>query len=436
MGYVCSILCLGICLFSYVRHRKIYHPVVSFSFLYFLITFLSSIRLFNFYAAPDSAYLIIICGVLFYALGSVFMEKKTFVFRKKCVGNFYEFNKRAYYFMLALCLLIIIPRFVTIGLYLLQGNSIGDVYVTLAGSAGDASEELAQSSIQEVLMQFIGYPILYLLVPTSILQFFRTFEKKYLLIATSLCMMRVLLDSRRTYLISFFVFILVAFMLYQDKTGFLSEKNRRRLKKIAKWIPFFLIAILLMFIFVSNSRSGTIGQETSFLGTFYNYYAGCVQYLGAWIEEYSFGYTYGFTTFRGLFVPIFGVLKLIGITPVAPYQEATEIVNGMKYVVLNVAPGTRFNSFTTCFYQFYCDGGYIGIILLSFIFGAFSQSLYKKFNNDSQLRFEVLYLYFYGTILMLSFTNMLTILAFITWPMIIERFIYKKATKPEVIKGE
>lgn len=405
--------------------------MVSFSFLYFLITFMSSMRLCGFYAAPDNAYLIILCGVFFFAIGSVIAESKRIVIGKSTERPYYEFNKTAFYLMLFLCLLIIIPRFITIGSYLLRGNSIGDVYVTLAGSVGDETEELAQSGLQGLLMQFIGYPLLYIIVPTSIVLFFNTFEKKYILIAVTLAIIRVLLDSRRTYLISFFIFLLVAFLHYQNKSNFLSEKIVRSIKRIKKWIPIFLIVILLFFSFVSNSRSSTQGQQSSFLGTFYSYYAGSVQYLGYCIENHNFDYTFGFTTFRGLFAPVFGVLKLVGINPVTPYQLATEIVNGMKFVVFFVAPGTRFNSFTTCFYQFYCDGGYIGIVVLSMLFGAFSQALYKKFLYDNQLRFEVKYLYFYGTILLLSFTNMRTILAFIVWPLLIERFLYKKSYQKE-----
>lgn len=431
MGYICSLSCLAIGLLSFVRHKKLYHPVVSFSFLYFVITLMSSVRLYDFYPANDNAYIIILCGVICYALGSKFASNKNIVIAGKKLVNTYEFNEKVYYMLLAICLIIILPRFFTIASYLLKGNSIGDVYVTLAGSVGDETEVLAQSSLQGLLMQFVGYPILYIIVPTSILLFFRTFRKKYILIAVALGLIRVLLDSRRTYLISFFFFILVAFLRYLKDKHILSDKIGKKFLKLKKWIPLFLVAIILTFIFISSSRSNTIGQDTSFLGTFYNYYAGCVQYLGYCIDSYSFNYTYGFTTFRGLFAPIFGVLKLIGINPILFYQEATEIVNGMKYVVMNVAPRSRFNSFTTCFYQFYCDGGYIGIVILSFIFGMYSQSLYKRFVENSQLRYEAKYLYFYGTILMLSFTNMLTILAFIVWPLIIERFMYKVNYKKE-----
>lgn len=426
MGYICSLMCFLVCIFSYIRNKRVYHPVVSFAFLYFIITFMSSIRLFNFYSSNDISYIIIMCGVICFAMGSIFSENKKILIGEKKLENTYEFNNKAYYFMLAICLIIILPRFVTIMSYLFTGNSIGDVYVILAGSTGNETGELAQSSIQGLLMQFIAYPILYIIVPTSIIMFFRTFKKRYLLIAIALGLIRVLLDSRRTYLISFFIFILVSFLRYISDKHILNEIMYRQLHKIKKWIPIFLLTIIFTFIFISSSRAETIGHKTSFLGTFYNYYAGCVQYLGYCIENYSFNYTYGFTTLRGLFSPIFGVLELIGINSIASYQEATEIVNGMKYIVIDVAPGSGFNSFTTCFYQFYCDGGYLGIIIISFLFGLYSQSLYKKFIKSRQVRYEARYLYFYGSILMLSFTNMLTILVFIVWPLIIERFMYKK----------
>ena len=427
MGYLCALLCGGICVFSYVRYKNIYHPIVSFSFLFFIVSFMSSLRLFEFYAAPDFAYLIILFGVICFSVGAIISDRVNIVFGKHNNFTQYELNKTIYFVMIFICLLIIVPRFLTIGKYLLLGHSVGDVYVTLAGSVGAETEDLAQSSLQALLIQFVGYPILYIIVPTSVLLFFRTFEKKYLIIATGLGLLRVLLDSRRTYLISLFIFFLVSFLLYQNKKELMDEKIVRKLEKIKKWIPIILILIIAAFEIVSRSRSNTFGQQSSFLGTFYNYYAGCVQYLGKCIDSYAFEHTYGFTTLRGLFAPFFGVLKIFGIDPIHPYQVATDIVNGMKYVVIQIGPGIRYNSFTTCFYQFYCDGGFFGIAFLSVAFGFYSEALYKRFLYDNQLRFEVRYLYFYGTILMLSFTNMRTILAFILWPLIIERFMYKRA---------
>lgn len=427
MGYVCSFLCLFIFLFSYIRHNKIYHPVTSFSLLFFVVTFMSSLRLYNFYTAPDIAYIIISCGVLFFSIGSILVENKRFVVGKNVHEKKYDFNKCMYYILLSICLLIVFPRFVIILSYLLKGNTIGDIYVILAASTIE-EEELALSGLQNILMQFIGYPILYTLVPTSIVLFFNTYEKKFIIIAFILGIIRVLLDSRRTYLISFFLFLFIAFLHYKEKL-LLNKKYHNLVKKIKKYIPLLLIAIILIFTFISRSRSNTVGQKYSSLGSFYNYYAGCVQYLGYCIQNYRFEHSYGFTTFRGLFSPIFGMLKIFGIEPIHPYQVATEIVNGMKYVVFYVAPNSRFNSFTTCFYQFYCDGGYIGIIFLSIIFGMFSQILYTKFIYDNQLRFDVKYLYYYGTILLLSFTNMLTVLAFVVWPLLIERLLYKKINK-------
>ena len=429
MGLICTIIATVICIFSLIRHKKIYHPVVSFALLYSLIMFMSWVRAYNYYAAQDKAYFLITLGVVCFAVGSLTVEKLTIKYRKGKAPIVYQLNYKMFYIMLILCLIIIIPRFITILLFILRGNSIGDVYVILAGSAG-MENEITQNGMQNLLMQFIGFPLLYIVVPTAVVIFFKTFKKKFLILSLSIAIMLVLLDSRRTYLISFFLFVFIAFIISLNEGKVNNFNIIYQLKKLKKWSLIVLIGVIFFFYFITQQRAETVANgEVSLIHTFYNYYGGTVQYFGYCLEEFNKEYTLGFTTFRGFFSPIFGIIRYLGIDSPHLYQVATDIVNGMKYIVLYVSPIDRFNSFTTCFYQFYCDGGIIGIVILSYLFGAYSQSLYKKCVETKQIRYETKYLYFYGVILMLSFTNMRTILIFIAWPLIIERILYKKSRR-------
>ena len=61
-----------------------------------------------------------------------------------------------------------------------------------------------------------------------------------------------------------------------------------------------------------------------------------------------------------------------------------------------------FNSFATCFYYFYRDGGFVGIIIESGIYGFFSYRTFKNLKEKSQAREIILY----SVILITIFTSM------------------------------
>lgn len=408
---------------AYFKEKKYYHPVVSFSFLYFLIMFMSSLKLYGFNSSGDTSYVLFTIGVLFFTLGSLCMKKVRF----QTLNNVeYKFVERRYLIMVCICLVLVMIRFTVILKFFLSGGTIGDVYVTMAGATESYDGELAQSKLQNLIMQFITLPFLNVIVPTSLVLFFTTLKKKYLFISIILSTMLVLLDSRRTYLISCILFVVIglSFFYFNEKKTVDKEKLKKQLKK---WGGLVVLLFFFLFVFITKQRFSTLNQtEGSVFHTFYAYYAGTVQYFEFMIKEHTFEYTYFFSTLRGLFSPIFGILNIFDIDSPYSYQIATDIVNNMKHHVLYVSPTDRFNSFTTCFYQFYCDGGIIGIIVMSFMFGAYSQYLYNNLILGKGIRFKVKYMYYYGVILMLSFTNMRTILMYITWTLILERFLYKK----------
>ena len=422
MAFLCVFITGIICVASYIKEKKYYHPTVSFSFLYFLIMLMSMLRLYNYYKADDISYILITVGICCFTLGSFCMSRISF---KSNTDAVYVLVRQRYVIMLIVCFILFITRFSVILKFILSGNTIGDVYVTLAGVTDGYDGELAQSGNQALIMQFIGLPLLNVIVPTSIVLFFKTMKKRYICFAVGLAVMLVLLDSRRTYLISCIIFIILAFSIFCFEHKISEVGLRKYIRKIKKWGLLIIIIFALFFYFVTKQRSLTVSDGHVSIGhTFYNYYAGSVQYLGYMLEQYNYEHTYFFTTLRGLFSPIFGVFNILGIESPHSYQVATDIVNSMKYCILNVSPSDKFNSFTTCFYQFYCDGGYVGIVSLSFLFGAYSQYLYNNLKRG--MRYEIKYIYFYGVILMLSFTNMRTILMYIVWPLIIERLLYRK----------
>lgn len=73
--------------------------------------------------------------------------------------------------MLFICLSVLSVSIINILMFVLSGGTIGDVYVVAAAATDGATNELTKNSSQLLLESYIGYPLLYLLVPVSLVEF-------------------------------------------------------------------------------------------------------------------------------------------------------------------------------------------------------------------------------------------------------------------------
>jgi oligosaccharide repeat unit polymerase len=181
-----------------------------------------------------------------------------------------------------------------------------------------------------------------------------------------------------------------------------------------------------IFILISELRSvaRTGEDQYSTLQTLTYYYGGSVQFFEECITKIKIEYTYGFSTLRGFFAPFFGVFKLFGLDSPEILENANAYLAELHLHILNISPTKTYNSFATCFFQFYCDFGIIGIVFLSFCFGFYAQSLYNKLIFYKNKRSEATYVFFFANIMMLSFVNIGTVLALTFWPLVLVRFLY------------
>jgi len=82
-----------------------------------------------------------------------------------------------------------------------------------------------------------------------------------------------------------------------------------------------------------------------------------------------------------------------------------------------IAPGISFNAFLTPFYYFYLDGGMIGNILLSFIFGFVSTLVYinhlNRRNYNSMINYLLVFFTLYMSMVRIQFFQMRFSLSFL-----------------------
>ncbi len=442
MYLICIFLVLVFFLTSVIRDRNILSPSSSFTFLYLLVFILSAFGWYDIYRASDDAYILISLGILCFFLGCMVKRKpqnnKTLFSTGKVLDINDKLKVPIYWTMFVVCMVILLYSAYTILMFFRSGGNIGEVYVLAAAATDGEENELTKSSFQILLESYIAYPLLYLLVPVSLVEFFNTYKKRYFAVAIVLALLRVVLDARRTYLVAFIMMVAFCFLLHRKDLRYFDKAFQKKIKKIFKYSIIIIILVGYVFILISEFRSiaKTGEDQYSTLQTLTYYYGGSVQFFEECINEFKIEYTYGFSSLRGFFAPFFGVFKLFGLDSPEVLENANAYLSEIHNHVVNISPTKPYNAFATCFFQFYCDFGVVGIILLSFIFGYYAQSRYDKLLHYRNKRSEATYIFLYANILMLSFVTMETVLALNFWPLVLVNLLYSVKPARAVSKGE
>lgn len=418
MSYLSIIICLAITALGYLQTRKIYSPIVSFSFFFGVLIFLAKLQLFELYAVSDKAYFYITLGVVFFAIGVVFANQIKLSPVKLSDKNF---SNRYYWIAVVICLIGLIANFKVIMIYFTRGLNISEIYNVMAMTVGGESTTLSgsYSYFEEILQQYIGYPLLYMLVPMSILMYFKKRESKFIIVAISLSLLRFLVDFRRTYLVIIIVYTIIIALIEIKKKDSYIYRN--------KWkIAIGLIVCMMLFIGISSVRKGD--GSYSLTRNIYTYYVGSIPYFDQRIQIWDINnsqFTYGFTSFRGIIAPLFSILGLVlGINEPSAFIRATEVVESLHNVILYILPGHRFNSYATVFFEFYADGGILGIIIGSLIYGFIAQRLYKRLVKYGNIRDKYRYAYFFSTFIAFSVLHFNFMVVCYAWPLIIDRLVF------------
>lgn len=425
MIFAATIACLLLAVIAYSRDNRLYSPAVLFTIYWAILLFLAGLKLYGIYSTSILAVLLVIIGIVSFMLGSLLYNGN------KEIRTFkYTLNKRLYKIGVFICLCSLYLNISFIIEFIISGFDINFIYVTIANMTGGETEsELSYlyNPNLVILQQFVGYPLLYTLVPISIVEYVTTKKRSYLIVSIVLSLIRFLFDLRRTYIVILVVFIIFVLILRNReilKRKFSSRKFNLR-KKIL--ILGAIAALSIGFSFLSMTRRGENDSDYSLFSNFYYYYVGSLPYLSARLNALQdLQYTFGLTSFRGLVSPFFALFGLLGFDKPYIMEIANENINSLHNTILDISPDHPFNSYATCFFEFYLDGGMIGTIVLSLLFGIYAQSLFYKFRNNKSNRYLVKYALFLAIFIYLSVLHFNGAVVCYIWPFILERFFYNR----------
>lgn len=419
MGYICAIICSEIAIVSFYIDRRIFSASGCFSALWAVLILCSELRLFDLYETSDLAYFLITLGVVSFAAGSMIMRKIKVIAKQS--SN--TIDQTVYNALVVVCLIGLTYNIQVIATYITSGFDIKRIYLIMAQTVG--GEETVLTSLRntslERLQQYIGYPLLYTLVPVSIAAYFREKQTKYLMVAGGLSIIRFVFDFRRTYLVIMAAYIVILALMEMKRINlsyWVTSKLKRRL-----WagIAFFLVAYFL----ISSQRRSANEESYSFIKNLYFYYVGSIPYFSRRLAMlHTYEYTFGMTSLRGFFAPIIAVFGLLGFSEPQIMTIALKNIESLHNVVLYITPTHRFNSYATLFLQFFFDGGIIGVVVLSFALGSCACYLYKRAIRYNSVRDNFRYAYFFSMFIILSVLHFNGVVVCYIWPFIIERFLF------------
>lgn len=389
MSYLTSTICVLIIIYNRIHNRSMSDPSTIFAVLWLVVCLLSSLQLFGLKQPGDIVFYIIISGVIAFYCGSLIGSKivlnKRYVFSGKD-ERFLSF-RLLYTFITVFYFIMIIPTFRAMS-FLLSGVSLYSIrYNLLHDVFGDG--------LLLILFNYFCEPFLVFLIAYSVANIFSNSRHYLISILTILGIILVTITTGGRFFIMYYICALViSYFLYR------SSIHSRITSKTLNRIRLLIIIGFISIVIVSNVRDSTIGR------TMYIYLTGGINYLDHLLIQFSdVDYTFGSLTLNGYLRPIFVIFRKLGIGELPSFISNAENIFLLVDEPFYIAPGVLFNSFTTCFFAPYIDGGFLGVIITFGLLGYCSERSYKQINIGYSYSIT-LYLLF-ALIVVLSFFRLL-----------------------------
>lgn len=370
-------------------YRTIRTPLSFFSLLWCVVGFCANTSIMDYDPPSLFVNVCIITGIIVFTI--VFIYKIPGA--RATINDNWEFGKhniinfRNIVAVNIVCWAFMIPRFTTAIQVLLNEG-----FAFLRANLSNSEIGLSKGGVSDIVFGYMVEPVF---ITTSILACFLLFKKQrnkkglllffYSIIAI---VAYAFTGAARGCLVKFafcFFFVLI-----------ICKKNiiRNIIKmKVVRYSLILLVGVVLFITFQRGTFGGGNSAIESIFRTFYIYYFSGPAYMTKLIEaqpQYGgFGHLlYGSATFG--FITNFFSWVLIFLTgkKQGSLYVLGSVISNTYYAV---APTVRINAMYTCFYTFWIDWGYLGIIIGPLIIALFSAYLFRQVYSRGDYRSCVMY---------------------------------------------
>lgn len=392
--YILLLVCVINIIFTNKDDRKVSNPSICFSLLWTFIVWLSSLRWLSLHKTADREYFLICIGTIFFVVGSQLSKlfrDKNFVTQTN-YENEYNFRYRLLCILAIGCILFYFPDFVKSIIAMLSGVSLNDV-------RSSVQESEYSTGLANLIPNYIILPVAIALEPLAIIDFwFGKRNKPFIGLVLVLVMVRALGDGGRTPVFNMVLYFIVANIILNQikkkeepknleiKEEIKAAKDKKMFKKIS------VAGVALLGVLTFMRAANTIFRKLYF------YFAMSPVLFSRWNEymEPAHYRGYGLVSFNGIFYFFDYIRKnFFGSDYVESIIEAYNAVALTDSQWMKIAPTTTANAYVSCFWFFYTDGGVIGVILLSLLYGFVMGRCYDRMKKKKDICTLALFLLLY-----------------------------------------
>lgn len=219
------------------------------------------------------------------------------------------------------------------------------------------------------LLQFFVRPFEFIIVPISTYYLINKCEDK--LVAFSglyFALLKFICTGSKSIVIYYIISFAISYLHYYN------HKKKKNIK-------IFLFSIIGGVTFLASAGVA--------VRSLYFYICGCIPMLDKVINNpfyFDGKYTYGFLSFNSVARLVINTLKIFdpAYSELSIYAQANSAIQRFEYTT-QVSDYGNYNAFTTYISNFYIDGGMLGVIVLSFGFGALSSIIYNNFKKTKSI---------------------------------------------------
>lgn len=277
-----------------------------------------------------------------------------------------------------------------------SGYSMADIYLMRINMANGGITELSGiSGIVEVMLEYFARPIMAISIPYSCMAIVKNKNKQTFILTCVLLILSYINKANRSDIFMLFVTLIFSIIL-----------NGKKIELSKKQKIFILVGGIVAvgtFSYLSRLRGGTntIGN------TVYMYLCGNAPLADIKIQNLgkNFKYTFGLTSLQGFFRLFIQIVEKMGFNPPDLFLIAENYSN--VEAAVNIGGNNMYNAFVGLFYYFYCDFGWIGVVIFSMFFGYFSERLFIRYFRTNNIFIATAYLMVLVRGVIFSFYNFL-----------------------------
>lgn len=386
-------------IFIYLINRFIHRDIVTrpgilFSIIWGLIMVFHQMRLFSLPTVSQSTYMIIFWGIFGFLLGDLLADHVTIKLGKGTIHR--TFSKRRLNFMTVLFFAGMITPFS-------RAISRLPIY-TLYDIRYNLNSEIVDTGFVGTIYNYYCQPFLTFLTVYACVNIFSSKrDSKLFILALIGIFMNTIIGGGRFSLLYLGGSLVLMLILYRREM-----RSTFAERKVMRKVLLLIALTVIVLITVSTIRAG----ENSILRTLYVYTCGSVPFLEHVLKTYQSDFLFGLASFNGFIRPIFVVLRsLFGFSlPTGVSNVESLLLNTDRAYYLT--PTILYNSFVSCFYAPYIDGGLIGEFIIMFIIGFASARIYKNtiqnfYDKNGNDEFSKSLYVLVGLLVVLSFFRLL-----------------------------